>query len=86
MLEVIGAFILVWSARSASMTLKKPDGTWKGTIDAADSLAKIIRGVYQTEKWGFMILAFGLFMQFIGGFSQYDSVKNVLPASGGPIY
>ena len=66
--EVLGAGYIVIAAYKAQKNLEDKSHT----IDAADVMESTmleVRGQYKKEVIGFSILAIGLIMQFVGGFS-----------------
>lgn len=66
LLEVIGALLIVVSAFRTRNKIKDVSDTWDAEL--ATKLRDIISNQAFTELKGFGLLAFGLVMQFIGGF------------------
>lgn len=67
-LEIAGAAYIVFAAYKSKQVLKNKSHT-KDAADVMESTLIEVRSQYEKELKGFSLLAVGLVMQFVGGFS-----------------
>ena len=69
-LEVFGAAYIVYSALMSRKEMKGLTSTMDGIGESVDKLISVASNQFNRELVGFLFLAIGLSMQFLGGFGK----------------
>jgi hypothetical protein len=69
-IELIGAGYIVYASMQSRRRMAGLNSTMDGMSDAVDELMAAVRTQFDKEIVGFLLLAIGLAMQFIGGFKS----------------